>query len=428
MLYPRNHEFDYGSQRTQELMDKSTFCWLGSNIRNASDNSIFHTTLDTHYFDLFNADGEAIRVGVFGVCTQNTPFLSYPTNAVVFEDVVEHSNRCVNILRVQNNCHIVVALTHVGLDVDKIIAAKLNVDAIIGGHDHDPYVLMDRGTVILKTGQDIKHLGILDIEVEILPQGDVSVSHSVQLVATKKYPSDPYVDSIITKWNNTLPLKHDASIVTDPNEVVCVISDGPKLSTLSINTRSRETAFACAVADAMLASYADYGCDVALINGGFIRGNMEYDSGMTLLRSHIQEELPFPRVTKLIEITGQDLWRGLEQMISSSPHPVGSFPHLSAGFNAKYDLCKPPLERISEVMVNNKPIALGTHYKVAVSEFYIDKEADNVSAFQKEVFANHGKTIGECFIKYFQTQNTIRGVNPSRFVPVIASLDISDIG
>lgn len=45
-------EFDFGEQRTMELMDKSTFPWLGSNIRHTKDGSLFHTTLDTDVFEV----------------------------------------------------------------------------------------------------------------------------------------------------------------------------------------------------------------------------------------------------------------------------------------------------------------------------------------------------------------------------------------
>ena len=30
-----NHEFDFGAERTKELMNKSSFPWLGSNVRDA---------------------------------------------------------------------------------------------------------------------------------------------------------------------------------------------------------------------------------------------------------------------------------------------------------------------------------------------------------------------------------------------------------
>jgi 2',3'-cyclic-nucleotide 2'-phosphodiesterase (5'-nucleotidase family) len=150
-----NHEFDFGAANVGELMEKSNFKWLGSNVRHADSKALFHRVMDTDVFDVNisnnknkngvegaecdqstvkSSDGEAddsIRVGVFGVCTQFTPMLSDPGDEVVFEDVFEHSERCVKALR-QQHCNFIIALTHLELENDKRIAEALDIDVIIG--------------------------------------------------------------------------------------------------------------------------------------------------------------------------------------------------------------------------------------------------------------------------------------------------------
>lgn len=129
-----------------ELIDKSNFKWLGSNVRHADSKKLFRTVLDTDAFDVTivsktgscsSNDKEqkelsgSVRVGVFGVCTQFTPMLSDPGDDVIFEDVFEHSMRCVRILK-QQSCDLIIALTHLELENDKRLAEALDIDFIIG--------------------------------------------------------------------------------------------------------------------------------------------------------------------------------------------------------------------------------------------------------------------------------------------------------
>lgn len=43
---------------------------------------------------------------------------------------------------------------------------------IIGGHDHSPHMSMHHHTLILKCGQDLDYLGILDMHLELSPLTD----------------------------------------------------------------------------------------------------------------------------------------------------------------------------------------------------------------------------------------------------------------
>ena len=122
--------------------------WLCPNVRHADSKKLFKTVLDTDVFDvqLKRSDNcsaedvnrneqssESVRVGVFGVCTQFTPILSDPGDDVIFEDVLEHSEKCVNILK-QQSCDFIVALTT--KENDKRIAEALDIDFIIGTSDN----------------------------------------------------------------------------------------------------------------------------------------------------------------------------------------------------------------------------------------------------------------------------------------------------
>ena len=82
---------------------------------------------------------------------------------VIFEDPVIHARRCINLLHHQHHCNLILALTHVELITDELIAELDGVDIIIGGHEHTPFHYTHQGTTIIKCGQNIDHLGVLDL-------------------------------------------------------------------------------------------------------------------------------------------------------------------------------------------------------------------------------------------------------------------------
>ena len=62
--------------------------------------------------------------------------------------------------------------------------------------------------------------------------------------------------------------------------------------------RTQETAIGNLFADAIRAST---GADVAIVNGGGIRGNKQYPAGQKLTRRDVLIELPFGNVTVMVE-------------------------------------------------------------------------------------------------------------------------------
>lgn len=465
-------------------MDQSTFPWLGSNIRYSENGNLFHKILDTDYFDVPTylsdgiTEGPTVRVGVFGVCTQATPNLSSPSNKVLFEDVIQHSQRCVNILRNENHCDIVIALTHVALAKDKDIAEIVpGIDLIIGGHDHDPAMLVQQQTMIVKCGQNIDYIGLVDLQIQCISSSPSSVTNenntstttntsskssssssskqininksfqlisleSLRLQSPTPLPTDPTIDQIIHQYQSTTTKSSSSS-----NNVVTMIellspSKSLKyLSTLTSDVRCCEAAFTCWVADAMVWYYRSFSCQIGLINGGFVRGNHQYPQGSPLTVDMLLEEMPFPRKPIMISVKGKDIVKGIEEMLSVSDSPVGCFPHLSNGIRVVYDMNKPPLSRIQSCEVfkkynknnNNKnnnnnnsndndaeeyqPIELETYYLMVLSDFYVLKEGDNVTGFYGQQIIQQTNLVIEKVVEdYFRTLSSLPVLPPHRLI------------
>jgi 2',3'-cyclic-nucleotide 2'-phosphodiesterase (5'-nucleotidase family) len=94
-------------------------------------------------------------------------------SAYVFDAPVRSAVRLLPDIRSRQNPDLTVALTHIGLRLDRELAAKLpEIDLIIGGHSHE---LLPQGervgeTLIVQAGSHGRYIGVVDVD----PAGDAA--------------------------------------------------------------------------------------------------------------------------------------------------------------------------------------------------------------------------------------------------------------
>lgn len=115
-----------------------------------------------------------VRIGVFGHLGKNAAEVSPFASPMQFEDILQSAPRMVQALRGKENADLVVCLSHAGYDPayeyyeDANLARKVpGIDIIISGHTHTPVPepVMVGDTIIVHTGVNGLHVGVLDIEV-----------------------------------------------------------------------------------------------------------------------------------------------------------------------------------------------------------------------------------------------------------------------
>ena len=136
-------------------------------------------------------------------------------------------------------------------------------------------------------------------------------------------------------------------------------------STLRTKVRSEENPFANYIADT-LRNYAK--TDVAIVNGGSIRGNKEYTAGMPITRHDIVTEIPFRAHVVNVSLTGAQLVLALEEGLSQYENLKGGFPHVS-GMTYSFDAKAKPLKRVKGVYVAGQPLDRQKVYTLATSDF-----------------------------------------------------------
>lgn len=129
--------------------------------------------------------------------------------------------------------------------------------------------------------------------------------------------------------------------------------------------RGGESAFANAIADALRDALE---ADVALVNGGAIRGDRLHAAGTLWTRRDIQTELPYHDTAVLLEVTGRQLQDALESGYAGIEQMQGRFPHLS---NARVvvDATRPAGQRVVELSIGGKTVDPAARYRLATGSF-----------------------------------------------------------
>ena len=144
-----NHDFDNGIQGLYAQMPHAKFEFVSANY------DFKNTVMDglVKPFKIFNKNG--IKVGVFGIGIELNGLVDKKMyQETVYNDPVEATQDMVRILKKEQQCDIVICLSHLGYsyknDPNKISDLKLaelttDIDLIIGGHTH---TFLDKPTVM----------------------------------------------------------------------------------------------------------------------------------------------------------------------------------------------------------------------------------------------------------------------------------------
>ena len=114
--------------------------------------------------------------------------------------------------------------------------------------------------------------------------------------------------------------------------------------------RSRECAFGNFIADAVHKAAA---AEIAIINGGGIRGNRLYAAGTKLTKRDVLDELPFGNKTVLTIVAGSAILSALENGLSRIGTASGRFPQIS-GLAVVVDPAAAPGARVKMATVSGE--------------------------------------------------------------------------
>ncbi len=161
-----NHEFDDGPQGLADFVDKVSFPVISGNL-DLSASTLLKGRVGNHV--VLEVGGE--KIGIVSALATDTVDTSSPGPNVVFQDEVDSLSADVAALEAEGVTKII-ALTHVGLPKDLVIAEKVpGLDAVVGGHSHtkfsnteegaEPYPTMVGNVPVVQAYAYSKYLGHL---------------------------------------------------------------------------------------------------------------------------------------------------------------------------------------------------------------------------------------------------------------------------
>lgn len=240
--------------------------------------------------------------------------------------------------------------------------------AVIAGHAADIVLYQDRGrrvgvdydgdTLTATVAAQANWVLALDLAIDRADKGGVARtvwSASVRAIDTAGIPPDEAVESRAKAYRARL----DAMLGMEVGRL------GGPLDTRRESVRGAENALGDALADALREALD---ADVALINGGSIRGDRTYTAGTVWTRRDIQAELPFHDAGVLLEVTGAELRAALEHGYGGIERLEGRFPHLSNA-QVTIDPTRPAGQRIVDITIGGKPLDPASRYRLATGSY-----------------------------------------------------------
>jgi len=188
-----NHEFDLTPYVLKLALASAGFPIAGFEVLSANLDMTADPELAALVQPWVIKDVGDVKVGIFGLTTEETNTFSMPS-PVVITSCIDGAAAAVTAL--QGQCDIIVGLTHLGFEVDCLLAANVpGIDIIVGGHSH--HVLEEavavtnpvgQTTWIVQAGEFYSYVGNLKIAygpsgVEILNYQLMPVNSSVPEVA-----------------------------------------------------------------------------------------------------------------------------------------------------------------------------------------------------------------------------------------------------
>lgn len=367
LAVPGNHEFDFGPEIFMQRVGDSKAPWAAINIKGPDGKPVAGLGYET-VVKTFGAD---LKVALVPVQLDETVELSTtkdwiidPTVASAL-DAAQHAREA--------GADIVIGVVHAGHAQDYALQDSHKFDLIVSGHDHDLRVGYDGISAYVETSTEANYVPVVDLNVVVTPaEGDkkrtVTWTPGFRITDTATVEPDPETTAIIDNLKTKLSAELDVEIGSTANE----------LNSQRAVVRGEESAWGDLIADAMKGAN---GADVAVTNGGGIRGDKVYPAGTVLTRKDVFTELPFGNKTVVSEITGADLLAALENGFSQIEAGAGRFPQVS-GLVIDVDATKAPGARVVSVMVNGTPLDPAARYKVATNDYMLGG-GDGYTAFGK---------------------------------------------
>ncbi|HLN63289.1 MAG TPA: 5'-nucleotidase C-terminal domain-containing protein, partial [Symbiobacteriaceae bacterium] len=371
-----NHEFDWKLDTLNNLIAGSKVPMITANIYNKGTDTRPDWAQPTAMVEV-----GGYKIGVIGITTPATKGIVLPSivENLEFRDPGLVVNAEAPKLRAAG-ADLILVLTHTAAGQgqpddafkvndevwDWMSRVTVKVDAVTAAHSHmraAGYALNANGeqVPVIQAASYAQALARIDLYIE---KATRQVTRAVPTVWTPSptLAPTPWADELLAKWQAEVK-----PIETRPVGKVTA----PITRTI---TDAGESALGDFIADGMMTVTG--GIDIAVMNGGGIRADLEGDPATGAVNfGHMFTIQPFGNTLVTVQMTGAQVKQLLEQGLMSyvkqvKNQPGGHRPMQVAGISFTWDWAKPDGERIVAIkLANGNPIDPNATYKVVVNNF-----------------------------------------------------------
>lgn len=396
-----NHDFNYGYQRLIELNEKANFPIFAANVVNEEGNNI----LDAD--SIIDVDG--VKVGLFGLATEETKTKSSPANTegLTFVNSIETAKNEVANLKNQG-AQVIICISHLGEDKESVETSTMiaenveGIDLIVDGHSHTE----------LQNGRYVGNTLIAQAKAHGYFIGDVTLLlDKNNKVVAKNASLKPYSRMKYLHANKDTLDQIEA--VTNENKKVLDQKVGEtKVDLIGARdmVRTSETNLGDFVTDAMIKAT---GADVAITNGGGIRESI---AAGNITKGDVLTVFPFTNFAVTLEVKGSVIKDALEHGLSEAPNSAGKFPQIG-GMVVKYDATKPAGQRVSEITIKGEAYDPEKTYTLVTNDF-MAIGGDGYEMLKDQTKLAEYELISEIFENAISEAGTINPESDSRLTNV----------
>lgn len=407
-----NHEWNFGSDKLIDIVSKLRPYVLCANAvyKDTKQNvflpyMIFEADINNNDYLNKNANSnnskdDNIKIGVFGLITPETTYKTNPDNIINIEflNPILVGKNMVKLL--QNNCDIIIALTHLGLDnsseftSERLVKEVDGIDICIDGHSHSilPNGLKVNNTLIVQAGSHDHYLGkmILNIENRKIINIQSELLNEEQIDKLLQNKTDTFIQNKLNKIDSDTDKLLNKQIaysnITLSGERSLVRCGENELGNLAANACKYITKAA-----------------LSIVNGGDIRTSLL--SGPITYKS-ILAIFPFRNNIHVYEITGKQIREMLEHSVEFVPAAFGGFLTVSSNVQFIYNTLNKPKHRIEVICINNELLDDNKIYTISMSSF-LAAGGDDYQMLKGLKKVGEFDTIENIFVQYINE----KGIN-----------------
>lgn len=443
-----NHELDHGyADLTERIEAHADYKHISANLFKKSDGS--HAVAPYEIQDF-----EGVKVGFIGATTEDLPYLVSPDGIATINvaSIVDSVNAVAADLKDGNDANgeadVLILLIHEGAatpttDVTDtstvfgkiVMGTGPNLDAIASGHTHQAYnhPAVDVGgghtLPVIQTGSYGTFLGKISLEVNPTTKQLSSITSSLIPLMTgtqPAFPADPTVKAIVDQ------AVADADVKGSVKAGTITASLKRAVQSTGAENRGGESSLSNLVADAQLWATSQQGSQIAFMNPGGLRQNIDYlksgtetEDGFVSFKEAAVVQ-PFANTLVTQTLTGAQVKTVLEQQWQ----PGKSRPMLKLGTNKEltytYDPSAAVGSKISEIFYNGVAISPEQTF-VVVANSFLAAGGDNFTELANGLnSADTGQNDLQAFVNYMAAMSPLSPDYGTRSIGIVNTTPVAD--